>query len=154
MTPPSPGLIGVSARGSIKHPARMSAQVHLRAQLELAANLNQWNGSIFLINFGSNLRTLKFLGKIYLLDTFCSFLSLFLISAQSKQAPAQKILFLNNCPRRLICRLRILTGKNHLQKQSLRGVLQKKNSQKFRKIHRKTQVFSCEFCEISKNSFS
>ena len=63
-----------------------------------------------------------------------------------------------------------------VQKQSSRGVLKKKRCQKFRKIHRKipvpetlctrelqacnfikkgslAQVFSCEFCEISKNTF-
>ena len=49
-------------------------------------------------------------------------------------------------------------------KQSSRGVLYKKCSQKFLKIHRKTpvsgskkktlaQVLSCEFCKISKNNF-
>ena len=52
------------------------------------------------------------------------------------------------------------------QKQSPRGVLWKRCSQKFCTIHRKTrvpgcnfikkrlaQVFSCEFCEISNNTF-
>ena len=66
---------------------------------------------------------------------------------------------------------------NQHQKQSFRDVLSKRCSQKFNKIHRKTsgrlsfliklqgstcscinketlaQVFSCEFCEISKNNF-
>ena len=50
-----------------------------------------------------------------------------------------------------------------LQKQLSEGVLWKRCSKKFRKIHKKTpapkkketlaQVFSCEFYEISKNTF-
>ena len=58
---------------------------------------------------------------------------------------------------------------NPFQKQSSGGVLYKRRSQKFRKIHRKTSVpetlfnkesigslayvFFCEFCEISKSTF-
>ena len=68
------------------------------------------------------------------------------------------------CVRRLIhVNQYLLTSQwvAQLQKQSSRGVLWKKCSYRFSKIHRKTpvpketlaQVFSCEFWEISKNNF-
>ena len=48
-----------------------------------------------------------------------------------------------------------------IQRKPPEVVCKKNRSQKFRKIHRKThvpetvvQVFSCEFCKISKNTFS
>ena len=40
-----------------------------------------------------------------------------------------------------------------MQKQPPEVVYRKSYSEKFRKIHRNSQVFSCEFCEIFKNNF-
>ena len=46
-----------------------------------------------------------------------------------------------------------------MQKQPSKGFFKKKCYEKFRRIHKRTSVpefllvFSCEFCEISKNTF-
>ena len=83
----------------------MSSQVRLSSQLNLGANLNKRKRKIFVINFGRNfvifVKNLPAWHFLLLLSIFLMS-ALVRLSAESKQAPTQKLLFLNKRSERLI----------------------------------------------------